>query len=135
MGFEQGVNLSDDHLVALLGLYRTSTNHFFAFKPRHFMEIIKCFSNDSSRWREYFFFVRLDRASVAEGCLPSFKRRWGRIFKTVLISLLILPLLTPLIFIFGSWRSIHRFPEDLFDVRTIYIMVIFPKTFMNVKKL
>lgn len=55
MGFEQGVNLSADHLVALLGLYRTSTNHFFAFKPRHFMEIIKCFSNDSSRWREYFF--------------------------------------------------------------------------------
>ncbi|KAG2255589.1 hypothetical protein Bca52824_074883 [Brassica carinata] len=45
--------------------------------------VIKGSTADYPRWRECFFFVRLDRASVSEECLPLFKCSWGRMGKVV----------------------------------------------------
>ncbi|KAH0926014.1 hypothetical protein HID58_018270 [Brassica napus] len=41
------------------------------------MEVLKGFSHGSCGWKSYFFYVRLDQASVAVECLPSFRRLWG----------------------------------------------------------
>ncbi|KAH0850796.1 hypothetical protein HID58_095245 [Brassica napus] len=41
------------------------------------MEVLKGFPQGGCGWKSYFFYVRLDQASVAVECLPSFKRLWG----------------------------------------------------------
>ncbi|KAH0848994.1 hypothetical protein HID58_091610 [Brassica napus] len=40
------------------------------------MEVLKGFPQDGCGWKSYFFYVRLDQASVAVECLPSFRRLW-----------------------------------------------------------
>ncbi|KAF2593204.1 hypothetical protein F2Q70_00042322 [Brassica cretica] len=42
------------------------------------MAIVKGFATNNLSWKDNFFFVRLDEATVAEECLPVFKRSWGR---------------------------------------------------------
>ncbi|KAH0837741.1 hypothetical protein HID58_092367 [Brassica napus] len=41
------------------------------------MEVLKGFPQGGCGWKSYFFYVRLDQASVAVECLPSFMRLWG----------------------------------------------------------
>ncbi|KAH0905965.1 hypothetical protein HID58_037792 [Brassica napus] len=41
------------------------------------MEVLKGFPQGDRGWKSYFFYVRLDQASVAAECLPSFRRLWG----------------------------------------------------------
>ncbi|KAG5393749.1 hypothetical protein IGI04_023712 [Brassica rapa subsp. trilocularis] len=41
------------------------------------MEVLKGFPQGGCGWKSYFFYVRLDQASVAVECLPSFRRLWG----------------------------------------------------------
>ncbi|KAH0853468.1 hypothetical protein HID58_093162, partial [Brassica napus] len=39
--------------------------------------VLKGFPQGDRGWKSYFFYVRLDQASVAVECLPSFRRLWG----------------------------------------------------------
>ncbi|KAH0850044.1 hypothetical protein HID58_091320 [Brassica napus] len=41
------------------------------------MEVLKGFPPGDRGWKSCFFNVRLDQASVAVECLPSFRRLWG----------------------------------------------------------
>ncbi|KAG5384422.1 hypothetical protein IGI04_035892 [Brassica rapa subsp. trilocularis] len=61
------------------------------------MEVLKGFPQGGCGWKSYFFYVRLDQASVAVECLPSFRRLWGA----------------------GVHNPIPPFPEDLCIVRDL----------------
>ncbi|KAH0917471.1 hypothetical protein HID58_025131 [Brassica napus] len=61
------------------------------------MEVLKGFSQGGRGWKSYFFYVRLDQASFAVECLPSFRRPWG----------------------IGVHNPILPFPEDLCIVRNL----------------
>ncbi|CAN6883021.1 unnamed protein product [Brassica oleracea] len=69
----------------------------YGFKPRNFMEVLKGFPQGDRGWKSYFFYVRLDQASVAAECLPSFRRLWG----------------------VGVHNPFPPFPEDLCIVRDL----------------
>ncbi|KAH0849024.1 hypothetical protein HID58_091590 [Brassica napus] len=61
------------------------------------MEVLKGFPQDGCGWKSYFFYIRLDQASVAVECLPSFRRLWET----------------------GVHNPIPPFPEDLCIVRDL----------------
>lgn len=77
LGYERGMELTADYLEAFLTLSRVGTDRLYAFKPCTFMEVLKGFPQGDRGWKSYFFYVRLDQASVAAECLPSFRRLWG----------------------------------------------------------
>ncbi|KAG5393504.1 hypothetical protein IGI04_023467 [Brassica rapa subsp. trilocularis] len=63
---------ADAHWVALCNVEEPPPE-----PPRTFMEVLKGFSQGDRGWKSYFFYVRLDQASVAVECLPSFRRLWA----------------------------------------------------------
>ncbi|CDY26327.1 BnaA03g60030D [Brassica napus] len=77
LGYERGIELTAEYLEAFLTLSRVGTDRLYGFRPRTFMEVLKGFSQGDRGWKSYFFYVRLDQASVAVECLPSFRRLWG----------------------------------------------------------
>ncbi|CAG7870773.1 unnamed protein product [Brassica rapa] len=77
LGYERGIELTAEYLEAFLALSRVGTDRLYGFRPRTFMEVLKGFSQGDRGWKSYFFYVRLDQASVAVECLPSFRRLWG----------------------------------------------------------
>ncbi|KAG5393543.1 hypothetical protein IGI04_023506 [Brassica rapa subsp. trilocularis] len=66
-------------------------------RSRTHMEVLKGFPQGGCGWKSYFFYVRLDQASVTVECLPSFRRLWGA----------------------GVHNPIPLFPEDLCIVRDL----------------
>ncbi|KAG5393092.1 hypothetical protein IGI04_023055 [Brassica rapa subsp. trilocularis] len=79
-----------------LGLFRKGSLGDRAGSRTH-MEVLKGFPQDGCGWKSYFFYVRLDQASVAVECLPSFRRLWET----------------------GVHNPIPPFPEDLCIVRDL----------------
>ena len=77
LGYERGMELTADYLEAFLTLSRVGTDRLYGFRSRTHMEVLKGFSHGGFGWKCYFFYVRLDQASVAVECLPSFRRLWG----------------------------------------------------------
>ncbi|CDY12015.1 BnaAnng02000D [Brassica napus] len=77
LGYERGMELTADYLEAFLTLSRVGADRLYGFKPRTFMEVLKGFPQGDCGWKTYFFYVRLDQASVAADCLLSFRRLWG----------------------------------------------------------
>uniref|UniRef100_A0A0D3ADC6 Uncharacterized protein n=1 Tax=Brassica oleracea var. oleracea TaxID=109376 RepID=A0A0D3ADC6_BRAOL len=97
LGYERGMELTADYLEAFLTLSRVGTDRLYGFRQRTYMEVLKGFSQGDCGWKSCFFYVRLDQASVAVECLPSFRRLWGG----------------------GVHNPIPPFPEDLFVVRNL----------------
>ncbi|CAG7888708.1 unnamed protein product [Brassica rapa] len=77
LGYERGIELTAEYLEAFFTLSRVGTDRLYGFRPRTFMEVLKGFPQDDNGWKSYFFYVRLDQASVAAECLPLFRRLWG----------------------------------------------------------
>ncbi|CAN7022794.1 unnamed protein product, partial [Brassica rapa subsp. trilocularis] len=77
LGYERGVELTADYLEAFLTLSRVGTDRLYGLRSRTHMEVLKGFPQGGCGWKSYFFYVRLDQASVTVECLPSFRRLWG----------------------------------------------------------
>ncbi|CAF2086363.1 unnamed protein product [Brassica napus] len=97
LGYEQGIELTAEYLEAFLTMSRVGADRLYGFRPRTFMEVLKGFPQGDRGWKSYFFYVRLDQASVAVECLRSFRRLWG----------------------VGVHNPIPRFLEDLCVVRNL----------------
>ncbi|CAN7100370.1 unnamed protein product, partial [Brassica rapa subsp. narinosa] len=77
LGYERGIELTAEYLEAFLTMSRVGADRLYGFRPRTFMEVLKGFPQGDRGWKSYFFYVRLDQASVVVECLPSFRRLWG----------------------------------------------------------
>ncbi|XP_013633428.1 PREDICTED: uncharacterized protein LOC106339173 [Brassica oleracea var. oleracea] len=72
LGYERGMSLSTDYLEAML-LPKRARGGCFYLSPRLNMSVNDGLASNGHEWKGWFFYVRIDGASVEESCIPLFR--------------------------------------------------------------